>query len=479
MNQNKLFNRTRRRLALWYALVMGFILSLSAFGLYKAIAHGHWVALDNELKSVAGTLHDSIELKLQQPGRLEPILERLLPNLCYQGASCIKEQSSSQRHTLSAINQGGYYIRLFDLSGRLVATAGIRPQGLPMVLNKSRWQTRQDSTGNLYHQISLSLHTQDNRAWGYFQVGRSLEEFDTYLNNVKWILKLGLPTAMLMVALASWWLAGLAMQPIYQSYRQIQQFTADAAHELRTPLAATQATVESTLSMPDLDEQEARAILQTILRQNRRLIQLVADLLFLARLERQPELIRRQCCLDDVVSDLVEEFEELAFGAGVKLTALFGGNQPLLIICDEEQLYRLVSNLIVNAIQYTPRGGEVMVILNCSDHHVLLQIQDTGIGMADSEQRQIFDRFYRVNSDRSRNTGGSGLGLAIAQAIVQAHHGSLQVQSELGKGSTFTIRLPLEVASPKSDREALLQADRSSFFKRLYRLLSAVSVAGR
>ena len=120
-----------------------------------------------------------------------------------------------------------------------------------------------------------------------------------------------------------------------------------------------------------------------------------------------------------------------------------------------------------------------MVILNCSDHHVLLQIQDTGIGMADSEQRQIFDRFYRVNSDRSRNTGGSGLGLAIAQAIVQAHHGSLQVQSVLGKGSTFTIRLPLEVGSPKSDREALLQADRSSFFKRLYRLLSAVSVAGR
>lgn len=173
-------------------------------------------------------------------------------------------------------------------------------------------------------------------------------------------------------------------------------------------------TVESTLSMPELDQQEARAILQTILRQNRRLIQLVADLLFLARLERQPELIRRQCCLDDVVSDLVEEFEELASGAGVKLTAFLGTNQPLLIIGDEEQLYRLVCNLIVNAIQYTPRGSEVRLVLNCSDHHVLLQIQDTGIGIAPSEQRQIFDRFYRVNSDR-RNTGGSGLGLAIAK----------------------------------------------------------------
>ena len=443
MNQNKLFNRTRWRLASWYALVMGFILSLSALGLYKAIAHAHWVALDRELESVAGTLHDSIELKLKQPGRLELVLEQLLPNLCDRSTNCIKEQTSSQRHVLSAINQGHYYIRLFDNSGRLIAIAGAHPEGLPEVLNKKLWQNLQDGKGNVYHQITLSLHTQDNRDWGYFQVGRSLEEFDDYLNTVKLILKLGLPTTMFLVACASWWLAGLAMQPIYQSYRQIQQFTADAAHELRTPLAATQATVESTLSMPNLDEQEARDILHTIERQNRRLIQLVADLLFLARLERQPVPVRRQCCLNDVVSDLVEEFDELAFGAGVALKAVLGAYQPLLVIGDEDQLYRLVSNLIINAIQYTPKGGLVRVVLNHSDHQALVTIQDTGIGIAAEEQTLIFDRFYRVNSDRSRNTGGSGLGLAIAQAIVQAHHGSLQVHSELGKGSIFTIKLPL------------------------------------
>jgi two-component system OmpR family sensor kinase len=396
-----------------------------------------------ELESVAGTLHDSIELKLKQPGRLELVLEQLLPNLCDRSTNCIKEQTSSQRHVLSAINQGHYYIRLFDNSGRLIAIAGAHPEGLPEVLNKELWQNLQDGKGNVYHQISLSLHTQDNRDWGYFQVGRSLEEFDDYLNTVKLILKLGLPTTMFLVACASWWLAGLAMQPIYQSYRQIQQFTADAAHELRTPLAATQATVESTLSMPNLDEQEARDILHTIERQNRRLIQLVADLLFLARLERQPVPVRRQCCLNDVVSDLVEEFDELAFGAGVALKAVLGAYQPLLVIGDEDQLYRLVSNLIINAIQYTPKGGLVSVVLNHSDHQALITIQDTGIGIAAEEQTLIFDRFYRVNSDRSRNTGGSGLGLAIAQAIVQAHHGSLQVQSELGKGSIFTIKLPL------------------------------------
>jgi two-component system OmpR family sensor kinase len=430
---------------------MGLILSVSGFGVYKAIAHAHMVALDSELKSVAGTLHDSIELKLKQPGRLEPIVDKLLPNPCLAGASCMHEELGSPRHILSAIHQGNYYVRFFDTSGRLVAIAGIHPEGLPQVLNKELWQTLKDSQGNIYHQISLSLHTQDNRDWGYFQVGRSLKDFNDYLNNVKWILKLGLPTTLILVSVSSWWLAGLAMQPIYQSYKQIQQFTADAAHELRTPLAATQATVETARSMPHLDEQEVQDILETIWRQNRRLIQLVADLLFLARLERQPMPMRCQlCCLNDIVNDLVEEFEDLAGAADVTLTALIRVPSALSVVGDEEQLYRLVSNLIINAIQYTPAGGEVTVILDGSDHQAIIQVQDTGIGIAAFEQTQIFDRFYRVNSDRSRNTGGSGLGLAIAKAIVQAHQGSIQVQSELGKGSTFIIRLPLGVTPHQS-----------------------------
>lgn len=444
MNQNKLFKLTRVRLALWYAIVMGSILTLCGFGVYKAVSHAHWVALDQELESVAGTLHDSIELKLQQPGRLEPVLAQLLPNICAAGDKCVQHRPNSRRHILSAISTSYYYIRFFDNSGRLIATAGSDPEGFSPVLNKKLWQTLKDSNGKLYHQISIVLHTQDNRHWGYIQVGRSLEDFSRYLDTVKLILGLGLPMAMSMVAVASWWLARLAMQPIYQSYKQIQQFTADAAHELRTPIAATQATVESALLMPHLDEVEVREILQTVQRQNQRLTSLVTDLLLLARLDRQPMPIRRECCLDEIVNDLIEEFEAMAFSVRVTLTSLIRVPQPFNIVGDAEQLYRLISNLIINAIQYTPQLGKVTVFLDRSEHHAVIKVQDTGIGIPQMELSQIFERFYRVNSDRSRSNGGSGLGLAIAKAIVLAHQGSLNVQSEFGKGSTFTIHLPLD-----------------------------------
>ena len=431
MNQNKLFHLTRWRIAGWYAVVMGFVLGLCGLGLYQAIVHAHWQTLDRELESVAGTLHDSIESTLKQPGRLEPATQQFLP------------EQTKNNHILGAMHQGDYYIRLLDRSGQIVGLFGFQPQGLPLSLAEDTWQTLQDTEGNRYHQISLRLHTQDNRPWGYMQMGRSLQDIDKYLANVKLILLLGLPIAMLLVGGSSWWLAGRAMQPIYQSYRQIQQFTADAAHELRTPLAATQAQVESALLMSHLSQTEARDILGSIERQNQRLTQLVADLLLLARMEQQPLPVRHQlCCLNDIVSDLVEELETLALAAGVTLTADVRASQPINVTGNEEQLYRLISNFIVNAIQYTPKNGLVSIVLDRNDDRALIQVQDTGVGIAKSEQKRIFERFYRVSSDRSRQTGGSGLGLAIVTAIVQAHQGSLQVQSELGKGSTFIIRLP-------------------------------------
>lgn len=457
MNQNRLFRLTRIRLALYYAVVMGLILSLCAFGFYSSVFHAHVVALDNEIESIAGTIHDTVEPKLPTPGRLEPVVQQLFPNfsMCI-GANCIQQQPDTKRHVVGAFDKSNYYIRFFDISGRLIATAGNYPELISTNFNKKTWQFVKDKQGNEFHQLTMHLHTRYNGDWGYLQIGRSLEEFNHYLDSVKLVLVLGLPIAMGLIAVASWWLSRLAMQPIYQSYRQIQQFTADAAHELRTPLAATGATVESALLSPQLDEEETRDILQTIHRQNQRLTTLVVDLLMLARLDRQSQIPKFQtgqkelCCLNDIVSDLIEEFQAMALAAEVQLTSVIKENEPVNIFANSDQIYRLVSNLIINAINYTLKAGKVTVFLERDDYYAVIKVEDTGIGISHQELTRIFNRFYRINTDRSRVTGGSGLGLAIATAIVEAHQGKLNVQSELGFGSIFIIQLPLTVVLRKT-----------------------------
>ncbi|PMB11159.1 two-component sensor histidine kinase [Fischerella thermalis CCMEE 5273] len=449
--QIRLFHKTRWRLAALYAGIMGLILSLCGFAVYEVIIDAYLVSISRELESITSTLHDVIEPTLKQPGRIEPVFQQVLPNLCQINSTCPAQKIFE--HSQGTLAEHGifspvykdkqYYIRFIDASGRLIAVAGFQPNELPPIVRTDVWQAIKDAQGNRYHQKSLPLHTKDG-VWGYIQVGRSLKELDNRLAALKLVLALGLPITLLLVSGSSWWLAGLAMRPIDRSYKQMQQFTSDASHELRTPLAAINATVETILDKSHLSEQEARDVLASIKRQSHRLVELVQDLLLLSRLEQHTLSIERlPCCLNVLIDDLIEEFSALASAASLQLTSSVLCHQSLYVMGDEDQLLRLLSNLIANAIQYTPAGGYVIVILKRNNGDAVIEVQDTGIGIAPQEQEAIFDRFYRVNSDRSRRTGGSGLGLAIAQAIAQTHEGSIQVQSQFGKGSTFIVRLPL------------------------------------
>lgn len=441
MKHHQVFHTTRLRLAGLYTGTMGFILTLCAVVFYEVMTHSHVSELNHRIESVAGTLHDGLEASLQAPGKLEPVAKKFIPSLCVVEATC--SYNSTALHYLGVFQENGYYIRFISLSGHLIADGGQVPNDLPIQIETEPWQTLETSDGNRYRQLSLKLKTVSQAPWGYMQVGRSLSELDGHMVWVRLILLIGLPSAMLLVVVASWWLAGQAMLPVYRSYRQMQQFTADAAHELRTPLATIRANLESALT-PDATDADAWDTLRTVERQNGRLSGLVHDLLVLSRVDLQGVPAKKDLCnLNDLVSDLVEEFSALAIASNISLTANIQVSAPIRVLGSEEQLYRLVANLITNAIQYTPAGGKVTAYLKREDYHALIQVQDTGIGITLKEQARIFDRFYRVNSDRSRQTGGAGLGLAIAQAIAQAHHGNIRVESELGKGSIFTVQIPV------------------------------------
>jgi signal transduction histidine kinase len=454
MNSSRPFILSRWRIAGQYTAVMSLILSLGAFCVYRMMEHVHWNALHQRIESLAGTFHDGLEPVLKEPGKIEPEVNNLLPGLCWQSRTCIESAEVKGRHVLGLAHQDGLYLRFLTQSGLVLATLGEPAQKLPISGFKETWQTIQISKGERYHHLSLLLKTQTQKPWGYMQVGRSLQDFDAYLNDLRWILSLGLPVVLIFTAGASWWLSGIAIQPAYHAYRQIQQFTADAAHELRTPLTAIQATIEATLYTSQLSISEAKNTFQTLERQNLRLSQLVQDLLMLSRMDLNTLPVKHQpCCLNDIVNDLVEELAALAIASSIDLTAVIKTSYEVWILGNEEQLYRLISNLITNAIQYTLEGGKVVVFLQQDDHFAMIQIQDTGIGIAKADQKHIFDRFYRVQSDRSRQTGGAGLGLSIVQAIVQAHSGKIQVQSEPGQGSLFTVRLPLHQRG-KSKRTA-------------------------
>lgn len=451
MNRNRAFFLTRKRLAGLYAGTMGLILAACGVGFYESMAHEHWHSLNRKLATVAGTLHDGIEPALEQPGAVEPIIDHFLPGLvCLNNTPCPDQPPIAERHIAGVVQQEDYYIRFIDPSGKLLATAGQMPDGLTTHIGADPWQTLKAADGTSYRQVSLFLKTQTQAPWGYIQVGQSLAGYETHLAQVRWTLIIGLPIAMLLVAGASWWLSGVAMRPAYQSYRQIQQFTADAAHELRTPLAAIRSTVEFTLDEPELSEAEVRNTLHIIERQNNRLSTLVQDLLLLSRIDLQNHPVHLSLCrLNILIEDLVEEFSALAIASDLILKADIQTTQPLIVLGNEEQLYRLFANLVTNAIQYTSAGGMVIIRLNREDNEAVLDVQDTGLGIPVAEQSRIFDRFYRVNGDRSRQTGGAGLGLSIAMAIAQAHHGTIQVQSKVGRGSTFTVRLPLKLSQAR------------------------------
>jgi signal transduction histidine kinase len=251
------------------------------------------------------------------------------------------------------------------------------------------------------------------------------------------------------------------------SFAALRRFTADASHELKTPLTVLRANVERAMSAP-LGAPEHWEALEEALQEITRMADLVDSLLTLARAdEGRFDLYREPVTLEPIVREVYETAVILGEDAGLNMT--LSALDPVTVLGDATRLRQLFLNLAINAIKYTPRGGQVDLSLRRGEGVVSFAVRDTGIGISAADLPYIFDRFWRADRARSRRVavgaagerisvverGGFGLGLAISQWISHAHGGSLSVVSRLTRGSTFTVTIPLptpeELAAARED----------------------------
>jgi len=224
------------------------------------------------------------------------------------------------------------------------------------------------------------------------------------------------------------------------SFKRMAEFTADASHELKTPLCAIRGEIEGLLMQQGASE-EQQEVLARLIERFDHLNRMINDLMLLSKFDTsQVELNRAPLRLDLLIKDLYDLFQLLAEQRGIafEISTL----PETLVVGDKRRLQQLFGNLIDNAIKYTPKGS-VRIALERNGDWVRVKVDDTGMGISKEEQGNIFMRFYRVDKSRSRETGGTGLGLNIADSIARAHRGRIEVVSELNRGSSFTVWLPV------------------------------------
>ena len=220
------------------------------------------------------------------------------------------------------------------------------------------------------------------------------------------------------------------------------QFVQNASHELKTPLATMKLLLENLIYQPDMPAELRAEFMQDMNHEIDRLSGIITDLLTLTKMDSEETAIKHEKF----------DFTELCIGAvhalqpaaeKNRLTLTMDVAKDVTLQGDESKLGQVIYNLIDNAIKYTPEGGSVHVTMKADGRNAVFAVKDTGVGIPEEDAKHIFDRFYRVDKARSRETGGTGLGLSIVRQMVQLHRGEIKVDSVFGKGSTFTVTLPL------------------------------------
>ena len=453
----------RARITAWYFSV-----------LVVAFASLAWISDIGFQHSIEKTVNDASRANLKS---IQSVLTRTAP----KGNAALQDELNK----LSDLWAGAGLLQVAAADGKLIfqssAFADAYPPLQPVPANDVAF------TVHNLNWVQYRIAMQRVVAGGQVFLVRAAiptEPFDQALDRFRLILKGTLPLLVVFASLAGYWLSGRALTPVNEiiqtargvgvrnlssrlavppandelrrlsetlndmlarieaSVQRITQFTADASHDLRTPVALIRTSAELALRRSRTEE-EYREALSRILATSEETTHLIENLLTLARADAgAAELHFGDVDLVSHVQKTVAEAAILAAGKGIELQKELPSS-PVHISADAGAIERLLLIVLENAVKYTPSGGKVELSLSNGSGNARIEVRDSGIGISEKDLPHIFERFYRADHSRSRETGGSGLGLAIAKWIVDMHRGTIEAQSELGRGSRIRISLPV------------------------------------
>lgn len=418
----------RLRLTAWYVGTLGLILVLLGMGLFVVVRHQFARQLDVSLQQAT--------LELQRAARIRE-----------------QESRTTEGTVVDAVDElhiPDRQLFLFDTAGKPikppVAPAWMRAAVREAAIHGSadeRREMRPDGAVRLYAERFI---LRSGRPMVSVVTANQVELEDQYAALIAVFGGAAL-AALVLVAAGGYFLSRKSTEPVERNIAQMRQFMADAAHELRTPVAVMRTTAEVVLQQ-DRGGDDYRGALGTVEREAERLGGIVDDLLTLARADAGERPIRKQkVFLDDIVLDATQAASALATPKGVTLD--LGDFEEATLDADPALVHQLVMNLIHNAIKFTPSGGRVRVDVSMRDDHPLLVVADTGIGIAPEHLPHVFDRFFRGDPARVRSEG-AGLGLSIVQWIARVHGAVIHLDSTPGHGTRVEVVFPRYVRPPVS-----------------------------
>ena len=456
-------------MTLWYVILLGITVTAFSVFLYITLAKGLQESLDNKLRTTAEIIAASLRHPLG-PGPSLADVERIM-----------------REHF--GLKPMGRFVQILDEAGR--RSTNLRNVDIPVSIHtleraakgEAVFETVRLRDGSRLRLVTVPI-LEGGRMLGIVQVGSPLEGIEEALNQLLLILLVAVPLVLVVASLGGSFLANKALRPVDEitrtaqrigsgdlsqrislegrlddeigrlvstfnemigrlesSFLQIKRFTADASHELKTPLTVLKGEIEVGLKRQRRPE-EYRRVLASCLEEVDRMSRIVDDLLTLARADMGAlQLQKERVDLGEVAEGVWRSLGRMAEEKGLRFT--FQGDGEVAVWGDKDRLRQLLVNLVDNALKYTPPGGEVRLRVERDDTLALLTVQDTGEGIPPEDQERVFERFYRVDKARSRQRGGTGLGLSICKWIAEAHGGKISLESEVGKGSTFVVQLPL------------------------------------